>query len=137
MAEKRTTKPNGLQSKERGDGGDDGRDIGGASVNVMTRLFWVAHPGTAQTHRPPPLPSASLTAARLAAVCLIKARKSRPDVCGWGTNVTACQAAALEECPPDEFDKGGWKEVAVLNQTQIKICSLDEATKLLSLSFSF
>lgn len=91
-----------------------------ARLCVMTRLFSVAHLGTAQTHRPPPLLSASLTAARLAAVCLIKARKSCPDVCGWSTNATACQTAALEECP-DKFDKGGRKEVTVLNQTKIEI----------------
>lgn len=41
----------------------------------------------------------------------------------------------LEECP-DEFDKGGRKEVTVSNQAEIKICFSDEAIKLLFLSFS-
>lgn len=54
------TKPSGLQSQERGDGGDDGRDIGGASVCNDKVVFSPASRGRRRHTEPPPLPSADV-----------------------------------------------------------------------------
>lgn len=79
MAEK--TKPNGLQSKERGDGGDDGRDIGGASVcNDKVVLSGASQDGA---DTPTPAAALGLSHCRSARCRLPNEGKKVPSRCLW------------------------------------------------------